>query len=219
MNFTEVDRKKNSDIDLIKKIIIIMNLIFKKDNIDIDSLFEYALSNDCGNYTDVEDTDVEDDDVEDVEDDEDEDEDDDDDDDDDDDNQLFDEYTMYIKSLLSLLSKTDFSDSIEDNIKYISGTYLCDGITGLETIGEIVGFTSFFSDFLIATIKNQSLFEKIDLTLEDLIQNFTFKDINWYINKKYDNTDDERIVLDRNNYAQDELTKMLSYYKKNSCYI
>ena len=196
MNFTEEDRKKNSDIDLIKKVIIIMNLIFKKDNIDIDSLFEYVLSNNCGNYTDAEDTDA-----------------------DAEDNQLFDEYTMYIKSLLSLLSKTDFSDSIEDNIKHICGSYLCDGITGLETIRDIVGFSSFFSDFLIATIKNQSLFEKIDLTLEDLIQNFTFKDINWNINKKYHNTDDERIVLDRNNYARDELIKMLSYYKKNSCYL
>ena len=43
MNFTEEDTKnvlkKNLDIDLIKKIIIIMNLIFKKDNIDIDSAF------------------------------------------------------------------------------------------------------------------------------------------------------------------------------------
>ena len=112
MNFTEVDRKKNSDIDLIKKIIVIMNLIFQKDNIDIDSLFEYVLSNDCGNYTDVEDTDVEDTDFEDA-DFEDADF------EDDDDNQLFDEYTMYIKSLLSLLSNTDVSDSIEDNIKYI----------------------------------------------------------------------------------------------------
>ena len=49
MNFTEEDTKialkKNLDIDLIKKIIIIMNLIFEKDNIDIDSLFEYVLSN------------------------------------------------------------------------------------------------------------------------------------------------------------------------------
>jgi hypothetical protein len=192
MNFTEVDRKKNSDIDLIKKIIVIMNLIFEKDNIDIDSLFEYVLYNDCGNDNDE---------------------------DDDSDNQLFDEYTMYIKSLLSLLSNTDVSDSIEFNIKHICGSYLCDGITGLETIGEIVGFSSFFSDFLISTIKNQPLFEKIDLTLEDLIQNFTFKDINWNINKKYHNTDDERMVLDRNNYARDELTKMLSYYKKNSCYV
>jgi hypothetical protein len=202
MNFTEVDRKKNSDIDLIKKIIVIMNLIFEKDNIDIDSLFEYVLYNDCGNDTDAEDHDVNDDDE-----------------DDDSDNQLFDEYTMYIKSLLSLLSNTDVSDSIEFNIKHICGSYLCDGITGLETIGEIVGFSSFFSDFLISTIKNQPLFEKIDLTLEDLIQNFTFKDINWNINKKYHNTDDERMVLDRNNYARDELTKMLSYYKKNSCYV
>jgi hypothetical protein len=198
MNFTEVDRKKNLDIDLIKNVIVIMNLIFEKDNIDIDSLFEYVLSNDCSNDTDAED-------AEDA--------------DADDDNQLFDEYTMYIKSLLSLLSKTDVSVSIEDNIKHICGTYLCDGITGLETIRDIVGFTSFFSDFLIATIKNQSLFEKIDLTLEDLIQNFTFKDINWYINKKYHNTNDERIVLDRNNYAREELTNMLSYYKKNSCYV
>jgi hypothetical protein len=193
MNFTEVDRKKNLDIDLIKKIIIIMNLIFEKDNIDIDSLFEYVLSNNYGN-----------DDADDA---------------DNDDNQLFDEYTMYIKSLLSLLSKTDVSDSIEDNIKHICGTYLCDGITGLETIPEIVGFSSFFSDFLIATIKNQSLFEKIDLTLEDLIQNFTFKDINWNINKKYHNSDKESLVLDRNNYAREELTKMLSYYIKNGNYV
>ena len=191
MNFTEEDRKKKSDIDLIKKIVIIMNLIFEKDNIDIDSLFEYVLSNDCDNT----------------------------DDDEDDDKQLFDEYTMYIKSLLSLLSKIDISSSIESNIKHICAKYLCDGINGLDTIRDIVGFSSFFSDFLIATIKNQSLFEKIDLTLEDLIQNFTFKDINWYINKKYHNTDDERMVLDRNNYARDELTKMLSYYKKNSCYM
>jgi len=204
MNFTEEDTKialkKNLDIDLIKKIIIIMNLIFEKDNIDIDSLFEYVLSNDCNNDADA-DAEAEDDDAENSN------------------KELFYEYTTYIKSLLSLLSKTDFSDSIEDNIKHICGSYLCDGITGLETIRDIVGFSSFFSDFLIATIKNQSLFEKIDLTLEDLIQNFTFKDINWNINKKYNNSDDERIVLDRNNYARNELTKMLSYYKQNSCYL
>ena len=191
MNFTEEDRKKKSDIDLIKKIVIIMNLIFEKDNIDIDSLFEYVLSNDCDNT----------------------------DDDEDDDKQLFDEYTMYIKSLLSLLSKIDISSSIESNIKHICAKYLCDGINGLDTIRDIVGFSSFFSDFLIATIKNQSLFEKVDLTLDDLIKNFTFKDINWGYDSKYHNTNDERMVLDNNNYAQKELTEMLSYYKKNSCYL
>ncbi len=195
MNFTEEDRKKKSDIDLIKKIVIIMNLIFEKDNIDIDSLFEYVLSNDCDNFD--ADTDV----------------------DADDDKQLFDEYTIYIKSLLSLLSKIDISSSIESTIKHICVTYLCDGINGLETIRDIIGFSSFFSDFLIATIKNQSLFEKVDLTFDDLIKNFTFKDINWGCDSKYHNTNDERMVLDNNNYAQKELTKMLSYYKKNSCYL
>ena len=185
MNFTEEDIKKKSNIDLIKKIIVIMNLIFKKDKVDIDSLFEYTLSNadaDPDNSN----------------------------------KQLFYEY---IKSLLSVLSNTDDLSSIECNIKHICITYLCDGITGLETIPQIVGFSSFFSDFLIASIKNQSLFEKIDLTLEDLIQNFTFKDINWTFDSKYHNTDDENIVLDRNNYARKELTEMLSYYKKNSCYV
>jgi len=188
MNFTEEDRKKISNIDLIKKIIVIMNLIFEKDNIDIDSLFEYVLSDDCA---DAENSNKE----------------------------LFYEYTTYINSLLSLLSDTDVLSSIEFNIKHICGSYLCDGITGLESIPDIVGFSSFFSDFLIATIKNQSLFEKKDLTLEDLIQNFTFKDINWNINKKYHNSDNESLVLDRNNYARKELTDMLSYYKKNGNYV
>ena len=187
--YTSNYKEQKEILDLIENIIVILNIIFDIDNNKIDV-------NVLIKYTICEASGIE----------------------------VFDKYNYYVNDLLGLILTDDiYYLPFESKIKELCTLYLCDGIDGLNSIYEVIGFSSLFSDFLIASINNQDLFKKYNLRLEDLIENFKFKDINWNTVKKsknYDEIDnDDKKIYTKNDYAQEEITKLLEFYKKNGNYV
>lgn len=187
--YTSNYKEQTEIFDLIKKIIVILNVIFEIDNskIDINVLIKYIICKASGI-------------------------------------EVFDKYNDYVNDLLALILSDDiYYLPFESKIKELCTLYLCDGIYGLNSIYEVIGFSSLFSDFLIALINNHDLLKIRDLSLENLIKNFKFKDINWNTVKKSKNYDefdnDNKKISRQNEYIQEEITKLLEFYKKNGNYV